>query len=283
MKTNRLLNKMLFRIAAYAGIAFCILCFLLFFLQGCMVYQPSKAVETDPRSAGMEFEEVWLVTSDIVRIHAWFVPARNASRTILFCHGNAGNISHRLHSISVFNRLGCNVLIFDYRGYGKSDGSPSEKGTYLDADAAYGWLMERGIQEKDIVVFGRSLGGAVAAETATGRNPGGLILESTFSSVPDMGAKLYPFLPVRLLCRIRYDTLSKMDRIKCPVLVVHSPDDEMIPFSMGRRMYDAANEPKSFLQIRGSHNEGYFISSPEYENGLGHFILQDLTKAPPIK
>ncbi|HPN84655.1 MAG TPA: alpha/beta hydrolase, partial [Victivallales bacterium] len=191
--------------------------------------------------------------------------------------------SDRLHSIQVFNKMRCNVLIFDYRGYGRSEGSPSEKGTYLDADAAYDYLMKKGIPEKEIIIFGRSLGGAVAVDLASRNNPSALIIESTFSSIPDMAAKLYPFLPARLLCVIKYDSLMKIEKIKCPLLVVHSPHDEIIPFEMGRKIYEKAKEPKRFLEIIGSHNEGYIDSGNLYEDGILDFIssIERLQKIEP--
>jgi fermentation-respiration switch protein FrsA (DUF1100 family) len=171
---------------------------------------------------------------------------------VLFCHGNAGNVSHRLDTLQFFRSLGLGTLIFDYRGYGRSDGSPSEKGTYRDAEAAWRHLVEqRQIPPERIVILGRSLGGAVAARLAADQRPGALVVESAFTSVPDLAARMFPVYPVHLLARIRYNTLKWIRRVHCPVLVVHSRDDEMIPFRHGRRLFEAAPEPKEFLELRG--------------------------------
>ncbi|HRR28590.1 MAG TPA: alpha/beta hydrolase [Victivallales bacterium] len=254
------------------GLAFLILTLFLVFFQKHLVFHPSKNFDTIPSDI-FEFEDVFFYTKDNIKINAWFIPAKGAKKTILFCHGNAGNISHRIFSITQFHKLGCNVLIFDYRGYGKSEGRISEEGSYLDGEAAYDFLISRGFSERDIILFGRSLGGAVAAKIAKSRSPFALILESTFTSIPDMGAKIYPFLPVRAFCFIKYDTLKIIADIKCPILIVHSPDDEIVPYEMGQKLFNSANTPKRFLKISGSHNEGYFISAPEYEEGLRDFIF----------
>jgi uncharacterized protein len=175
--------------------------------------------------------------------------------------------------LRIFHDLGLSVLIFDYRGYGRSEGRPSEQGTYLDAEAAWVHLtVDREINPGNIVLFGRSLGGAVAARQAAVDTPAALILESVFTSVPDLAARYYRFIPVRLLSRFRYDTLAAVRKVSCPVLVIHSPNDEIIPYENGRRLYEAAGEPKSFLALRGSHNEGFLASGSQYVNGLEAFI-----------
>ena len=272
IKFKKSFFKMLFlKIILYFILIIALISVFLYFFQSRLVFYPLPDIESTPADNGLKFEDIYILTQDGIRINAWYIPA-DGEKTILFCHGNAGNISHRLHSIMQFHDLRCNVLIFDYRGYGRSEGKISEEGTYLDGIAAYDYLLSSGISENNIIVFGRSLGGAVAAKIASQRSPAALILESTFTSIPDIGAKIYPFLPVRLLCRIKYNTLSIIDKVKCPVLVVHSPDDEIIPFEMGRKIFEAVKGPKEFLTIRGSHNEGYFISSPDYENGLRNFI-----------
>lgn len=245
----------------------------LFFFQAKFVYYPQDKLWSTPASIGLPYEPVSLVTSDGITLSAWFVPAEDPRGTVLFCHGNAGNISHRLESIEIFYQLDLNVFIFDYRGYGQSAGRPSEQGTYGDAEAAWTYLVqERGIAPSDIVLFGRSLGGAVAAWLAQERAPGALILESTFTSVPDLAAKLYPIFPVRLLARFRYDARHYLANVDCPVLVVHSPDDELIPFEHGQALYEAAGTPKEFLQIGGTHNEGFIQSGRRYREGLDRFL-----------
>ena len=245
----------------------------LFVFQSHYVYYPERIISADPSNVGLEFKSVSFETEDRVKLSGWLIPSEGASGVILFCHGNAGNISHRLESIQIFHRLGLDIFIFDYRGYGRSEGRPSEIGTYRDAEAAWQYLVEeRQVSPNRIVVFGRSLGGAVAAWLAHRHTPGALILESTFTSVPDIGAKLYPYLPVRLLSRYKYDTARYLDGVNCPVLIVHSREDEIMPFSHGQRLFERATEPKEFLEISGSHNEGFIMSGKHYEEGLNAFI-----------
>jgi fermentation-respiration switch protein FrsA (DUF1100 family) len=245
----------------------------LYFLQDRLLYFPLSHISTTPADIGLAYETIELTTSDRVKLSGWFIPTENARATVLFFHGNAGNISHRLESIEVFHRLGLSVLIIDYRGYGQSQGKPSEYGTYLDAEAAWQYLVkERQIPPEQIILFGRSLGGAVAAWLAQQHSPGALILESTFTSVPDVAAKHYPFLPVRWLVRAQYNSQERLPTIKCPVLIIHSPDDEIIPFEHGRQLFAVAPEPKDFLQLTGGHNEGFLITGQAYQAGLAKFI-----------
>jgi len=191
----------------------------------------------------------------------------------LFLHGNAGNISHRLESLRVFNELGLNVLIIDYSGFGQSGGTPGERQTYADARLAWQYLTgTRGVAPERIVIFGRSLGGGVATWLATQERPGGLILESTFTSVPALASKYYPMFPMRWLARIRYDNASRLPTVRSPVLIVHSRDDELVPFAHGRELFRLAREPKSFLEMRGDHNAGFMLSGQSYRAGLARFI-----------
>ena len=245
----------------------------LFVFQSRYVYYPERVLYTDPASIGLSFESVSFITADGVKLSGWFVPGKSARGVVLFCHGNAGNISHRLESIQIFHRLGLDVFIFDYRGFGQSEGKPTEPGTYRDAEAAWRYLVEeRQVSPNQIIAFGRSLGGAVAGWLAQSQTPGALILESTFTSLPDVAARFYPYLPVRLLLRIKYNTAEYLGRVNCPVLIVHSRDDEMMPFSQGQRLFEIAPEPKKFLEITGSHNEGFITSGKRYEEGLQAFI-----------
>ncbi len=192
---------------------------------------------------------------------------------LLFCHGNGGNISYRLDSIDIFNRLDLSVLIFDYRGYGGSTGQPSEKGTYRDAESAWRYLVElKKKKPEKIILFGESLGGAVAAEIASRHSAGGLILMSSFTSIPELGGRLYPFLPVKLLSKFSYATIDRIPAITAPKLIIHSPDDEIIPFDMGLTLYEKAAEPKQFLQIRGDHNEGILVSGELCVQGFKDFL-----------
>ena len=256
--------------------AYLLLLAALYFGQSRLLYYPNlptRNLSVFPDAKGMRFESLELVTHDGVKLHGWWLPAQRERATLLFFHGNAGNISHRLESLQLFHELGMAVLIFDYRGYGKSAGTPSELGTYRDAEAAWRYLIEnRAIPPGQIILFGRSLGGAIAAWLASRTNPAGVILESTFTSVPDLAAEIYPLLPARLLARFRYETLQQLGSITAPLLVVHSRDDEVVPFTHGERLYAQARPPKHFLEISGGHGDGFLTSRERYQAGLDAFI-----------
>lgn len=223
------------------------------------VYHPSKVLEANGTELGRPFEDVYFRSEDGVQLNGWFFPSDTnslrASLAVLLCHGNGGNISHRLDMVETLLATGVNVFLFDYRGYGRSHGYPSEQGTYRDAEAAYQWLRQKGFAGTNIVIFGESLGGGVAADIATRHVLGGLILQSTFTCIPDIAAELFPWLPVRLLCRIQYDTLSKLPLVKAPVMVMHSRDDTLIRFVHGQKNFAAAREPKLFCELVGDHND----------------------------
>lgn len=245
----------------------------LFFLQSKLLYFPSREIVATPALVGLPYESVTLVTADHVQLDGWFLPVAEPRGVVLFFHGNAGNISHRLDSLSIFHELGLSVLIFDYRGFGRSEGGISEEGSYRDAEAAVRYLMaERDVPLRNIVYFGRSLGGAIAAHLAMKVMPAGVILESTFTSVPDLAAQLYSLLPVRLISRFSYNVKKYLESVSCPVLIVHSVDDEIIPVQHGRDLLATANEPREFLAIHGSHNEGFLLSRRDYMNGLDQFL-----------
>lgn len=257
------------------GLGYLALLVLVWALQGCMVHLPQSRLVATPAEAGLDYEEVRLDTDDGETLHGWFLPAPRERAVVLFFHGNAGNISHRLESLEIFHELGLSVLIVDYRGYGESSGRPSEQGLYRDARAAYRYLIdERDVAPQRVIAFGRSLGAAVAAKLASEREVGALWLESAFTSVPDIGSDLYPFLPVRWLSRYRYDSLKALESVEAPVLVVHSPDDDIIPYEHGRALFEAASEPKQFLKIEGSHNAGFMRSRGHYKAGLEQFLTR---------
>ncbi len=234
---------------------------------------PTREIVETPGDYGLLFDDVHFAACDGITLSAWYVPADEPHATVLFCHGNAGNISHRIEDIRIFNRLKLNTFIFDYRGYGKSEGRTSEQGTYRDVEAALLYLIEeRGIPESEIIVVGRSLGGAIAAWIAQDRKVKALVIESAFTSIPDIGAELYPFLPVRRFATYRYATVEYLQGVRCPVLIVHSVDDEMISFRHAERLFQAAGEPKELLRLRGTHNEGIYESAAGYEEGLKRFL-----------
>jgi len=269
---------------AYGGLVL-----VLYLFQSNLVYYPDigREIGATPEQAGLPYEDVKLVTADGIALQAWFVPACvsadgmpglpcEASQprgTVLFLHGNAGNISHRLDSLRMFHRLGYNTLIVDYRGYGNSAGKPTEEGTYRDAEAAWAYLTQtRKIPAGSIVLFGESLGSAVAAWLANRHEPAALVISSGFTSLPDLAASLYPYLPARLLSRLSYDTRAYLRASAVPVLIAHSPDDEIIPFRHGRELYDAAQGPKRFLELSGGHNEGFIFMRDPWVRELGDFL-----------
>jgi fermentation-respiration switch protein FrsA (DUF1100 family) len=290
--------------AAYGGLSLWLLVF-----QSNMVFYPEidRDVAATPAQIKLQYEDLHLKTSDGIDLHGWYVPAPEPRGTVLFLHGNAGNISHRLDSIAMFYRLGYSTLIFDYRGYGNSGGKPTEEGTYRDAEAAWSYLADQlHIPGCRIILFGESLGGAVAAWlAATSRDtllakpadcgsgceaaipapdasqrrvmaarqkPAALVISSGFTSVPDLGQQLYPFLPVRLLARIRYDTRENLRSVTVPVLIAHSKEDDIIPYEHGRALFAAANPPKQFLDLAGGHNDGFIFMRESWVKVLGDFL-----------
>jgi len=295
---------MLWNILIPVGIAYAAVLLLVFVFQSRLVFFPGTGREAvvTPQTYGLKFETVGIQTADGETLQAWWVPAEGARGTVLFFHGNAGNISHRLDYLLMFNRLRYSTLIVDYRGYGRSTGTPSETGTYRDAEAAWEYLRHAKMaRPQDVVIAGESLGGAVATWLAAeesltpaplpsgegrleipfprmgeghgmGEGPRAVVLFSTFTSVPDLGAQVYWFLPVRLLSRIGYDNRENLKRIHAPVFIAHSRDDDIVPYSHGKQLYEVANEPKSFLEMRGGHNEGFIFMQPEWVAQLGAFL-----------
>lgn len=270
---RRMLGELLIPLA----IAYGAVLVLVYVFQSHLVFFPSTGREAvvTPQSYGLRYESVSIRTADGETLDAWWVPAENARGTVLFFHGNAGNISHRVDYLQMFHRLRFSTLIVDYRGYGKSSGTPSEAGTYRDAEAAWEHLRHaRLAQPRDIVIAGESLGAAVATRLAADESPRAVLLFSTFTSVPDLGAQVYWFLPVRLLSRFDYDNLANLKRIRAPVFIAHSRDDDIVPYAHGRRLFETAAEPKAFLEMRGGHNDGFIFMRPEWVAELGAFLDQ---------
>jgi len=244
-----------------------LVCLIVFLIQDRLLYFPSRSVTTDPGALGLAFEEVAPVTSDGVRLHGWYLPAPDTSRgstrgpargAVVFLHGNAGNVEHRIESARTFLEMGLDCLLVDYRGYGRSEGRPSEEGLYLDAEAAHDLARARGVPADRIVAYGESLGGAVAVELARRRPLAGLIVESSFRSLPELASGIYPWLPVRWLSRARFESEAKIANLDVPVLIVHSPADEIVPFEHGRTLFERAVAPKEFLETEAGHNDGGF-------------------------
>ncbi len=275
--------RMLWNIFILVALGYAALVALAYMFQTRLVYFPQigREIAATPLAYGLAFEPVTLATADGEKLAAWWVPHERAAGTVLIFHGNAGNISHRLDYLTMFHRLGYASLIADYRGYGQSTGSPSENGTYRDAEAAWNWLTEeRGLAAGDIVVLGESLGGAVAAWLAARVKPRALIIASAFTSVPELGAQVYPFLPVRLISRFSYDTREAIKAVKGPILIAHSREDDIIPFAHGKALYEAAREPKRFLEMRGGHNDGFIFMRQEWVKQLGAFLENARLRKP---
>lgn len=242
------------------------------------VYHPNRDFEVTAAALGRPFEDVYFQARDGTSLNGWFFPANPGSArgqwAALVCHGNAGNISHRLDLYRALLVTGVNVFAFDYRGFGRSAGTPGEEGTYLDGQAAHRWLRSKGYPGSKIIAYGESLGGGIASELCLREETGGLILQSTFTSIPDIGKELYPWLPVRWISSIQYDTRGKLPRLKIPVLVMHGRDDEVIGFHHAERNFAAANEPKFFCELSGPHNNAGW-ESPEF----GEAVLKLLRAA----
>jgi Hydrolases of the alpha/beta superfamily len=243
-----------------------------------LVFHPTKEIVATPSDIGLEYEEVRLQTPDGETITGWHIPAApkvsepGQEVTMLFFHGNAGNISHRMESIAFFHTLGLSVFIIDYRGFGESSGKPSVRGTIQDARTAWQWLTEqKRVPASSIILFGRSLGGGVAAALAAEVTPKAFILESTFTSLHDMGKEMFRWAP-GIVFIDEYATVNNIKNLQIPLLVVHSPEDEVVLFRMGREIFDSYNGPKTFLQIRGSHNGGWISDLAVYEKGIRDFM-----------
>jgi fermentation-respiration switch protein FrsA (DUF1100 family) len=239
------------------------------------IFHPDPRVDQTPHDIGLPFDDVFFTSADGVRLNGWFVPYPEAPITLLWFHGNAGNISHRLENIKLLHdKVRVNVFIFDYRGYGRSEGTTSEKGTYLDGQAAIEHLRKRyGVETNNLVLFGRSLGAAVASEMAGRTDALALILETPFASIAEMARAIFPFLPIGPFLKTKYDVLNKVRSIKSPLLVLHGDRDEIVPFRQGKEVFDAAPQPKAFYTILGAnHNDTYLVGGDSYFQALRKHI-----------
>jgi fermentation-respiration switch protein FrsA (DUF1100 family) len=250
------------------------------------IFHPDHVTDRDPSHIGLRFEDVFFTTQDDIRLHGWFIPHQGAGATLVWFHGNAGNISDRLLNIKLLHdRIKINIFIFDYRGYGRSEGTISEKGTYFDGEAAIKYLLGRDdAAARRLILFGRSLGAAVAAEMATRFNTLGLILESPFVSIREMARAIFPSLPIAWLLRTRYDTIEKVRLVKTPILVLHGDRDATVPFAQGKKVFEVASEPKRFHRIVGaSHNDTFVVGGEEYYGALREFIESALAANEKIE
>jgi pimeloyl-ACP methyl ester carboxylesterase len=281
---SQIFQKFLLPVIRILAFAYIGLAIALYLGQSNLVFMPSRDVIETPEILSIKFENIQITTRDNVNLDSWFVPAKDndlvGKGVILFCHGNGGNISNRISYLPIFRELGLATFLFDYRGYGKSGGTPTEEGTYADVEAAWQYLtQERQIPPQKIIIYGESLGGAIASYLAQKNsqqngndNAGGLVLASTFTSISDRAAELYPFMPIRFLSRFSYNSIDRLPSIKIPVLVIHSIDDEIIPFHHGERNFQVANQPKKLVRLRGDHNSGFLDSLETYRNGVNEFI-----------
>ncbi len=242
------------------------------YLQSKSVFFPYKELEGDPSLMELTFEDVFLKTADNVDIHGWFIPYPGSEFTMLYCHGNAGNITTRLDKLLTMHQLRINVLAIDYRGYGRSKGVPTESGVYLDAESAYDYLIHKlNLDPGRVVLYGESLGGAVIIDLASKVEVGALVLEGTFSSGKDIGKKFYPFIPKIFIPNL-FDSLNKIKKINKPKLFIHSNIDEVIPFDLGKKLYEASPEPKKLFPIKGTHGTAFVESQYETSKEIARFI-----------
>ena len=238
-----------------------------------LIYFPEKDFFSTPDQFGMEYQDVWITTHDNIKLHAWWIGSPTIKDTVLFFHGNAGNISHRLDRIHALGQIPIRFLLVDYRGYGQSEGSPNENGLYQDAISSYDYLIQNLISPNNIIVFGESLGGAVAVKLATEKKVARLLIESTFSSMKDVAALHYPFLPNSMLPNL-YPTKEIIDEINTPLLIVHGSEDDLIPINHAKKLFETAKDPKKFYEVTGAgHNDVYSIGDANYQKKIRAFLL----------
>ena len=259
----------------YLSIIYLITVVLAAVFQDRLIFFPSRVVEITPKIFRLDYEEVEFPATDGELLSGWFVGHPNATYTILYCHGNAGNIGDRVDYLKIFHELELNCFIFDYHGYGNSSGKrPSQSRTSFDVVGAWEYLTKtKNIDPSTIILYGHSLGGGIAGQLFNFHQPRALILDSTFTSLREIARFRYPFFPTNLFLRIRYDTVKQLQtKVHCPVLVMHSRDDDLIPFEQGQKLFTKANKPKDFVALIGSHNSNFLESGEQYKLGLKRFI-----------
>jgi uncharacterized protein len=253
--------------------AFLAMLFLVRYLERTGVFFPGKNVFANPSQIGLSFEDQFVTTSDNVKINLWFLKNPHAKSTIIFAHGNAGTMGDRLMKVKYFYDLGLNVLIFDYRGYGKSEGHPTEQGIYCDAQAAYDYLKTRSdVDMNKIIVYGASLGGIAAVDLAVHRPIAALIVDSSITSARETAKIFYPYVP-SFFMQLKFDSINKVKKITIPKLFLHSPDDRTVPYSMGQKLFAAAAEPKEFITSSGGHNEVQIVSDHKTGAALRNYLI----------
>jgi len=251
--------------------------FIIFFylyvrhLEESSLYYPTKHIEATPKDINLKYDDIYFSSEDNTELNGWFIPAEDAEVCLIFIHGNGGNISHRLEKLQIFNELGLNIFIFDYRGYGRSKGRPEEEGLYKDALAAYDYVLHRLGQNK-VVIYGESLGGALAVDLASKVKVDGLVLEGAFTSITDMAKIIYPWLPGFLL-KSKFDSINKIAKVSAPKLHFHAAGDDIVSISLGRKLFEAAVSPKEFVLVEGAHNDAFFTSAEKVRKELKEFFI----------
>jgi len=249
------------------------------FIENSIIFHPDRQLDDNPSNWELFYKDVQFLTPDGLKLHGWFFPLSEESPILIFCHGNAGNISHRIENVNFLVKKGISVFLFSYRGYGKSSGSPSEKGIYIDGIAAYDYLTDvEKIPPERIAVFGRSLGGSVATEIALQRKVRCMIIESTFTSIKDMAKTIFPFFVFSPFLPHHYNTICKIANVNIPKLIIHGDNDEIVPFSMGKKLFSQTPEPKLFLPIHeAGHNDTYVVGGEKYFDAIVGFISRPQT------
>ena len=272
-KPKRTVKQMILGILYKVALIYFLICAGLFFIQKYMIFVPTKGLDCSPRDYNLEFEENMLQSTNGKNISTWYMPARADKGYVLLCHGNGGHMGHRLPIADfLVNTLGLNVLFFDYQGYGNSEGSPGEKEFYMDGDTCMQFLKTKGATKDTTIIYGKSIGCGVAVEMALRHEAAGLVLESPPSSISDIAKKMLPMFPVSLLIVHRFDTLSKIPNVQIPLLAFHSPNDEVVPYSLGLKVFEAANQPKVFYDLDEGHNEVDHFSEKTYRDQWVSFL-----------
>ncbi|HIJ59686.1 MAG TPA: alpha/beta hydrolase [Nitrospirae bacterium] len=263
----------------YLLIGYLILIIFVYFFQDKLLYIPDRQLIAKPSDAGLYYEEIILTTNDNISLKGWFIPSKENKYVVIFSQGNAGNRSYRIEKIKILNEIGLSVLIYDYRGYGDSEGKPNETGTYLDAVAGWQYLVNiKGINTEKIILYGESLGSAVSVELARRLPCSAIILEGAFTSLNELAEKFFPYLPAKFLSKYDYDSLSKINSLKMAKLFIHSDKDDIVPYDMGKRLFDKATETKKFLTLSGGHNDGFYVSRQKYLEGIRVFLEDNLKR-----
>ncbi|MCX7829985.1 MAG: alpha/beta hydrolase [Acidobacteria bacterium] len=252
-------------------LVYIVLCFYLYFNQDAYIFFPERTITAIPKTFGMNYEDLFLEAGGEAKINVWHIP-NEKRQLIIHCNGNGGNMSDRVEKYALLYSMGFSVIGFDYRGYGKSSGTPSEKGFYEDLRKVVSFAEQKGYNKENIILYGESIGGGVALQIATESRFCALVLESTFTSLDEMARIYYKLFPTKLLLKYRFNNSEKINKINCPVAIMHSQEDEIVPYFMGKKLFEKANEPKIFIELKKGHNDGGIIICPESAKELNNFL-----------